>query len=129
LYGRARLFAVGLEEFTKAPIFGNGLHRDVASFKGREVIWHNFHVEWLEYGGLIGYTLYVGLLVLHFRGVSRAARFHRALAVNLTVVFTILVNGLTNSFTAGISPVLGFLFMGLNRAFLNFESVQRAGRN
>lgn len=124
LYGRARLYSVGLEEFASSPIFGNGFHR-FAIREGRAVIWHNFHVEWLEYGGLVGYLLYVALLIFHFRGVSRAARSHRAVAVNLTVVFTILVNGLTNSFTAGISPVLGFLFMGLNRAVLNFATAQK----
>lgn len=122
LYGRARYYAVGLEEFSKSPILGNGFHRNFMSREGRAVVWHNFHVEWLEYGGLSAYLLYVSLLMLHFFGLSRAARTRHALAINLTVVFTVLVNGLTNSFTAGISPVLGFLFMGLNRAFMNFSS-------
>ncbi len=126
LYGRARYYAIGLREFAKSPIFGNGFHRGFNSPEGRAVVWHNFHVEWLEYGGLFAYLLYVSLLILHFRGVSRAARSQRALAVNLTIVFTILLNGLMNSFTAGISPILGFLFMGLNRAFLNSASGHKA---
>jgi hypothetical protein len=125
LYGRARYYAVGLREFAKSPIFGNGFHRGFDSLEGQAIVWHNFHVEWLEYGGVFAYLLYVSLLILHFRGVSRAAQSQRALAVNLVVVFTILLNGLTNSFTAGISPILGFLFMALNRACVNVGAVQK----
>jgi hypothetical protein len=119
LYGRARYYAVGLEQFAKSPIIGNGFHKNFESREGRAVVWHNFHVEWLEYGGISAYLLYVSLLLVHFRSMSRVARVHRPVAVNLTIVFTILLNGLTNSFTAGISPILGFLFMSLNRAYLN----------
>lgn len=116
LYGRARYYALGLEEFAKSPIIGNGFHKGFASRDGAAVVWHNFHVEWLEYGGIAAYLLYAAVFILHFRGVARAARYQPAFAVNLTVLFTILVNGLTNSFTAGISPTLGFLFMALDRA-------------
>jgi len=122
LYGRARYYSVGLQEFSRSPIFGNGFHQNFDSTAGRAVVWHNFHVEWLEYGGIIAYLLYVAVLILHFRGMSRAAKSQRAIAVNLTAVFTVLLNGLTNSFTAGISPILGFLFMALNRAHDNFVS-------
>ncbi len=122
LYGRARYYAVGLEEFAKSPILGNGFHQGFVSPAGRAVVWHNFHVEWLEYGGIVAYLLYVIVLILHFRGMSHAAQSQRAIAVNLTAFFTVLLNGLTNSFTAGISPVLGFLFMALNRARENCVS-------
>lgn len=125
LYGRARYYAVGLEEFAKSPILGNGFHQGFRSPAGRAVVWHNFHVEWLEYGGLLAYLLYVTVLILHFRGMSRAAQYQREIAVNLTAFFTVLLNGLTNSFTAGISPILGFLFMALNRAYQNHVSGQK----
>lgn len=125
LYGRARYYAVGLEEFAKSPLIGNGFHRNFQTRDGHAVVWHNFHVEWLEYGGLLAYLLYVNLLQLHFRGMSQAARTDRAVAVNLTVIVTILLNGLMNSFTAGVSPILGFLFMGLNRATSNSPLVRR----
>jgi hypothetical protein len=49
-----------------------------------------------------------------------------ALAANLTVLFVVLLNGLTNSFTAGVSPTLGFLFMGLNCA-LRGRALPRRG--
>ncbi|WKZ11750.1 MAG: O-antigen ligase family protein [Gammaproteobacteria bacterium] len=116
LYGRGRYYAVGLQEFARSPFLGNGFHQNFVSTAGRAVVWHNFHVEWLEYGGLSAYLLYVTVLILHFRGMSRAARTRRAVAVNLTAFFVILLNGLTNSFTAGISPILGFLLMALNHA-------------
>lgn len=117
LYGRARYYAEGLEEFAKSPIIGNGFHKGYQTSQfGRPVVWHNFHVEWLEYGGIAAYLLYAGVFVTHFRGSARAARQSPALAANLTVLFVVLLNGLTNSFTAGISPTLGFLFMGLGCA-------------
>jgi hypothetical protein len=128
LYNRARYYAVGLEEFAKSPLIGNGFHQNFASAEGRAVVWHNFHVEWLEYGGISAYLLYMSLLIVHFRSMSRASHAFRAAAVNLTVVFTILVNGLTNSFTAGVSPVLGFVFMALNRAYLSSVSWNRLAR-
>jgi hypothetical protein len=125
LYGRARYYSIGLEEFGKSPIVGNGFHKGFEQAEGPAVVWHNFHVEWLEYGGLLAWLLYVSVLIAHYRGTSRSGRPHPAVAVNLTIIFTILLNGLTNSFTAGISPTLGFLFMGLNRAFASFTPAQR----
>ncbi len=125
LYGRAKYYAVGLEQFTHSPIVGNGFHENFVTEESRAVVWHNFHVEWLEYGGILAYLLYASVLITHFRSIARLARAHRAAAVNLTIVFTILVNGLTNSFTAGLSPVLGFLFLALNRSFAGFGPAQR----
>lgn len=127
LYGRARYYAFGLDEFAKSPIIGNGLHKGYPSPQfGRPVVWHNFHVEWLEYGGILAYVLYAGVFIAHFRGSARAARQVPPLAANLTVLFVVLLNGLTNSFTAGVSPTLGFLFMGLNCA-LRTRALPRRG--
>lgn len=117
LYGRAVHYAEGLEKFAESPILGNGFHMGTDKLDVRAVVWHNFHVEWLEYGGLMGYMLYMLLLILHFGGVARAARDDRVVAVNLVVVVTVLLNGLTNSFTAGLSPYLGFLFIALSRSY------------
>jgi hypothetical protein len=116
LYGRARYYAIGLAEFAKSPLIGNGFHQGFEGPGGKAVVWHNFHVEWLEYGGLFAYVLYVSFLVWCFNSVASAARTRPWIAINLTVVLTILLNGLTNSFTAGLSPVLGFLFMALSAA-------------
>jgi len=116
LYGRAQYYSLGLEEFKKSPVIGNGFHYGVTTLSGRSVVWHNFHVEWLEYGGLLAYVLYAMLFVSHFFGMGRPARHLPEVASNLTAIFVILVNGLMNSFTAGISPVLGFLFLGMNGA-------------
>lgn len=71
------------------------------------------------------YLFYVAVFVLYFRGLARAARYQPAFAVNLTVIFTILVNGLMNSFTAGILPTLGFLFVELCPALRNHHSGER----
>lgn len=127
LYGRARYYAVGLQEFSKSPLIGNGFHQNFEAADGKAVVWHNFHVEWLEYGGLLAYSLYVGLLVLHYRAMARLARTQRLVAINLTIMFLVLVNGLMNSFTAGLSPVIGFLFMALNRAQATIAATHRPG--
>lgn len=127
LYGRARYYALGFDEFAKSPIIGNGFHKGYQSAQfGKPVVWHNFHVEWLEYGGILAYVLYAGVFIAHFRASARAARQVPALAANLTVLFVVLLNGLTNSFTAGVSPTLGFLFMGLNCA-LRGRALPRRG--
>lgn len=129
LYGRAIHYAEGLEKFAESPILGNGFHMGSDKQGVRAIVWHNFHVEWLEYGGLMGYLLYILLLFVHFSGVSRRAKFYKLVAVNLTVMVTILLNGLTNSFTAGLSPYIGFFFMALNRVSAQLTSEQNLEAN
>ena len=116
LRGRGALYNEGLSRFLESPLLGNGFSEPFDNRLGvrTPVVWHNFHVEWLEYGGLFGYLIYVALLLIHFSRYRQIARIDYATAVNLLIIFLLLTNGLTNSFTAGITPYLGFLFIALN---------------
>lgn len=118
LYGRGVHYYDGLQEFKKSPIIGNGFHQGSDKVGVRAYTWHNFHVEWLEYGGMLGYMLYFLVLLTHFKTMYAKARYDRAIAVNLTIIVILLTNGLTNSFTSGVTPYFGFLLMGLNHARL-----------
>jgi len=118
IYGRGVHYNNGFREFLKSPIIGNGFHKGGEQFGPRAVVWHNFHVEWLEYGGLIAYLLYVSLLILHFRKHAKLARHNHWTAINLTMISILLLNALTNSFTVGMTPYLAYMFMGLSNATL-----------
>ena len=109
IYGRAYVYKEGLEEFTQNPLFGKGMYRPI-----EHNVRHNFHVEWLEYGGIVVYVLYCLLFISHFAAMARYAREDRYVAVNLLIIFLILANGLTNSFTVGVATYYGFIFIALN---------------
>ena len=109
IYGRALAFQAGLEEFERHPIAGGGLR------KGEKMVTqHNFHIEWLEYGGLIGYALYAAVFVAHFFAMRRLARVDRFCAANLLIISLIVMNAVTNGFMHGLMPYVAFLLMGLN---------------
>lgn len=113
LYGRGLYYRDGFNKFLDNPFIG------VGPYKGEKaVVRHNFHVEWLEYSGIIGYLLYSFLFLAHFKRVGSIAATDRFCAINLLIIFIILFNGLTNSFTVGIGPYLVFILMGLNEARL-----------
>ena len=114
LYGRGMHYKEGLKEFRKSPIIGNGFHQGSDKKGVRAVVWHNFHVEWLEYGGIFAYLLYISLFLSHYYKNAKQAVDDKYSAINLTIIFVLLTNGLTNSFTAGITPYLGFIFMAMN---------------
>jgi O-antigen ligase len=115
LHGRLLTFRESLRQFEAAPIFGTGM-RPPDDQQASTV--HNFHLEWLEYGGLTGYLLYAGLLLAHFAAARRAARTDPWCAANLTCMLLILANGLTNGMMHGIMPYVLFLLLGFNEARL-----------
>jgi len=128
LRSRGALYQEGLKRFLDAPVLGNGFSEPAQSVMGvrRAATWHNFHVEWLEYGGILGYGAYLSLLFVHFGRFRRLARQDRAVAANLLIIFILLTNGLTNSFTAGITPYLGFLFFALNESRIQILMASRS---
>lgn len=116
--GRVQLYREGLESFRESPVFGKGYHSENTELTGRPVVWHNFHIEWLEFGGLVGYFLYSSLLMGHFWVMRLAARSDRFIAAGLLAIFLVLTNGLTNGVSVGTMPYILFLLMGLNHARL-----------
>jgi len=111
LHWRAISYHEGIANFSTAPVFGVGL------YKGKVYVTrHNFHVEWLEYGGIVGYLLYTGSFLLHFLSFSAYASLDRFIAINLLILLVILSNSFTNGFMHGIMPYIAFVIIGFNEA-------------
>jgi hypothetical protein len=117
LHGRLLTFRESLRHFETAPIFGTGLRPP--DELGSTV--HNFHLEWLEYGGVVGYLLCAGILLSHFMSCQKVAVADSWCAGNLTMMTLLLANGLTNGMMHGLMPYLFFILLGLNEARLNLS--------
>lgn len=113
IYGRAVSYKEGIDAFLSAPLFGHGL------FKGEYMVTqHNFHIEWLQYGGMIGYLLYFMVLYIHVKRMEKVAAMDQWIGLGLLAMFVILANSLTNGIMHGIMPLVLFMVMGLNEARL-----------
>jgi len=109
--GRGAYYLDGFKQFPKNPIFG------VGAYKGDyAVVRHNFHVEWLEYGGLSMYLLYSSLFIIHFKSMGPYARYDKYIRANLVLILIFILNGLFNSFTVGSAPVMTYILFGFNEA-------------
>ncbi len=111
LAGRSHYYREGFKVFLQNPILGTGFQRD-------KKVRHSAHLEWLEYGGMVGYLLYASVFLTHFWRCRKQAKIDPFVAVNLLIVTAVLLNGSTNPFTLGIGPYLAFIAMGLNEARL-----------
>ena len=119
LFVRATVFREGLDRFVENPLIGVGLH------KGELMITqHNFNVEWLEYGGILGYLLYAGAFIAHFRHARLLAQTDQYIATNLTLVIAILANSSTNGLMHGVMPIVIMLLMGLTEARITWQIVE-----
>jgi O-Antigen ligase len=113
LVGRAHSYKYGIDNFLENPIFGVGL------YKGEHMVTvHNFNVEWLEYGGILGYLLYTGFFISHFARAAPYARTDKYLAAMLTILTLVMANSTTNGFMHGMMPKVALLLMGMNEARL-----------
>jgi len=113
LYFRALYYREGFKNALKKPLLGTGY------YKGKRlVVRHNFHVEFFEYGGILGYILYASFLILHFKKFSPFTS-NKYILINLLTIQIILLNGLTNSFSIGQIPVTAYVLMGFNEAQAN----------
>jgi len=109
IHSRLPSFQQGLRDFQKSPIFGTGL---VAGQGGGSTT-HNMHIEWLQYGGITGYTIYALVFIVHFWRTSDMARRDRLTAINLLLILLILINGFMNGLMHGVMPYLAFILIGL----------------
>lgn len=117
LHGRLLTFQESLRHFEAAPIFGTGLRPP--DELGSTV--HNFHLEWLEYGGVVGYLLCAGILLSHYMSSQKVAVSDPWCAGNLTMMILLFANGLTNGMMHGLMPYLFFILLGFNEARLNIS--------
>jgi hypothetical protein len=106
---RALIFRANFEYFLRNPVTGSGLRMGEVL-----VTSHNVHLEWLEFGGVMGYVICFGIFYCYFGMFQQHAVKDRSLATNLLVVYIILVNGLTNGFMHGYFPYLAFTVFGFS---------------
>ncbi len=111
IYGRAILFKGGLDEFARHPFFGVGLQKGNVTFTQ-----HNFVVEWLQYGGVVGYTFYMLFFLTHVWRMAAYARTDPSIRINLLALFAVLSNAFFNGILHGIMPYVAFTVMALSEA-------------
>ncbi|SKA87705.1 O-antigen ligase like membrane protein [Paucidesulfovibrio gracilis DSM 16080] len=119
LYGRVAQFQSGLSNFLEHPFLGLGLYR------GPQVITqHNFHVEWLEYSGVVGYALYLFFLLSHAARMNRFAPLDHPIRWQLLATLLVLNNCLFNGIMHGFMPHVVFICMGLSEARSRFPHLR-----
>nr|MBF0221953.1 hypothetical protein [Desulfobulbaceae bacterium] len=114
LYGRSLHFKNGLNEFFKSPIIGQGMKTGKSKYSWQHSFftWHNFNIEWLVFGGIIGYLLYSGVLIANFITAGKHARQDHMTAASLVTITLILINSITNGIMHGMMPYAIFLLLG-----------------
>jgi hypothetical protein len=115
IVGRFVTYRDGIDHFLNEPIFGNGI------FKGKLVTYHNYHIEWLAYGGLVGYLLYAAIFLCYFFKCSKAAMYDSFISANLVVILIILLNCTTNGIMHGIMPNAMFLNIAFGLSYTNIK--------
>jgi O-antigen ligase len=119
IYGRALSYKDGLDKFRGKPIFGLGL------FKHKGLLtYHNFYIEWLAYGGALGFILYSLTFLSHAIRFRKIAVYDSFVQVNLIIIFAVLCNSFMNGIMHGTMPTILFMSMAFNelrRSFLGEE--------
>lgn len=111
LYNRAKQYKSALNSFLKHPVLGKGMIPGKSN-----VTVHNFHFEWLEYGGVLGYLFAFLIFAAYFLKQKNYVVTNRFSAVNLATLTIILINCLFNGIMHGIMPYLVFILIGLGEA-------------
>ncbi len=111
VYGRAILFKGGLDDFARNPFFGVGLQKGKVTFTQ-----HNFVVEWLQYGGVVGYSFFMLFFLTHVWRMAAYARTDPAIRTNLLALFAVLSNAFFNGILHGIMPYVAFTVIALSEA-------------
>lgn len=117
IYGRLETFIPSVRAFQEAPLFGSGF---AVTKVGATV--HNFHLEWLEITGVIGYLLFLLVFVGHFVRIVRWRVHDRWILASSLSIFVIFVNGLLNGVLHGVMPYVLFIVLGLGDAYVGIRS-------
>ena len=117
---RALQFSKGLQEFQKHPILGTGLKESKLGL-GRQtsksrISTHNFHIEWLEYSGIIGYFFISSAFLVFFWRQKKIIAEDNQSAIFVALIIVTFLNSATNGIMHGIRPELIFIFMGFLEA-------------
>lgn len=117
MLGRAFVYRESLADLPTHLVFGEGI-----SVGEYQVTPHNFNVEWLKYGGVLGYLLYVGVFMANAVSAARRARHDGEMLVLSLAVLVVVLNSLTNGFMHGVMPFAAFLLIGMTQARTAFAS-------
>lgn len=124
---RALTYRQGMDNFLSRPLFGNGMH------KGKYMVTqHNFHVEWLEFGGVLGYLAYISVFFSFFKSFGVLSSKHTEFCPYVLIVFTILCNSLTNGFMHGFFSYVTYITLGFTfalRDILDCQETKAASGN
>lgn len=112
--GRADSYAAILSGVQSHWIFGSGLYRGEVN-----ITIHNYHLQWLEYGGVVGYLFFFLFFLVHFAKISRPMVRDIYVSGGLYVLLGVLANGVFNGIMHGLMPHILFLAIGINIARIN----------
>ena len=118
---RGDLWHYGMEDFWRSPLIGTGYHSAVS---GGRIAYHNNYIEWLAYGGVLGFLLQVYIYTRQYRRFDRRSRGGKLIAANLTALTGVLANAFANGLTHGIMPTVAFMLLGLNEALFRLEKAK-----
>lgn len=108
---RARQYNEGFQDFIKHPLLGTGIKR------GRvNVTTHNFHIEWLEYGGIIAYFIGTGIFFTFFLTNRSSVKDDPIRVTFFCLLLIILMNCTTNGIMHGVNNKIVFILMGMIEA-------------
>ncbi|MBU0481317.1 MAG: hypothetical protein KKG47_09460 [Proteobacteria bacterium] len=118
LYRRGIHFRQGFHEFAKSPLIGQGMKTGKSRYSWEHTYftWHSFNLEWLIYGGLIGYLLYSAVMLAFFWSAGRWAREDTITTALLLASAVIMINGTMNGLMHGMMPYALFLLMGFGES-------------
>jgi hypothetical protein len=114
--GRAIQFSKGLQEFKKNPILGTGIKKSKLGIGKQSskshISTHNFHIEWLEYSGIIGYFFISSAFLVFFWRQKKIIVHDNQSAILFSLIIVTFLNSASNGIMHGIRPELIFIFMG-----------------
>lgn len=111
LYGRALTYQEGLMKFKKNIFFGTGIQ-----IGKQNITIHNFHVEWLQYGGIIGYLAYLLVFLAWYKMTQPFGKQDFYCATHILTVTIVLLNSSTNGIMHGMMPHFIFISIGFAEA-------------
>lgn len=125
LYRRGIHFKEGFQEFFKAPIVGQGMKKGRTQYSWQRTFftWHSFIIQWLVFGGAIGFLLYAGVFLANFSLAGKYARTDKMTTAILTSISIIMINGATNGLMHGMMPYAIFILLGFSESRIRDLSI------
>ena len=108
MYTRFKSFYKSFNSFKRNPILGTGMKRKIYG-----ATTHNLHLEWLEYGGILGYLFYALVFIVTIARANKWSLNDPIVNSSIVIAIAIWVNGLTNGIMHGVMPYAIFIVIGI----------------